>query len=337
MRSSPLLLCLLLTAMPAWGQDRLSPEGTWVAAEARRLVQSGESGDPGCFLQVSEGGRVVEESCSEIPFHWPSPSVSRTGRAIEIRSVGADAIRRLVLRPGAPSEIEVMVERGGEQEFYRLYRLDDASLPALRSLALVRDRLIGEWETEDKVPLQVRADGRYVFGGDTGRYRAEGGFRTAGGAWGALFLEPETGGPIRRYLLHGREERLGLAEVPRDVELLLPSQHAVEEEGEAPSAEEEVVIEGIAIPLPGGSAAEMPLPVLPPGVEEPMVRIWFERARPSSEVEEVHVEEEEPVEEEVPAIAQPIRPARSCGCGAGEAGVALGLAIPWLWLTSRRK
>lgn len=323
------LLVAWLFAMPAWGQVGLSPEGTWVSAATRRLAQSGEGGDPGCFLQISEEGWVVEENCSEIPTRWPSVKVTTSPSAVEIRSEGSEEQRRLVLRAGAPAEMELMVERGGEREFFRLYRLDDRFLPALRSLALVRDRLLGAWETEDGVPFRLRADGSYVFGGDLGRFRAEGGFSTEGGAWGALFLEPEAGGPIRRYLLHGSGSRLGLAEVPRDMDLLLPSHLEAEDEEEVV---EEVVVEGVAIPLP--SRPSEPTAVFPPGAEEPTVGIWLVRSSPTPLDE---AQEEEPLaEEEVPAIAQPIRPARKCGCGTAEAGLGVGLLLPALWLARRR-
>ena len=70
------LLVAWLFAMPAWGQVGLSPEGTWVSAATRRLAQSGEGGDPGCFLQISEEGWVVEENCSEIPTRGPPVMVA---------------------------------------------------------------------------------------------------------------------------------------------------------------------------------------------------------------------------------------------------------------------
>lgn len=336
MRKTPLLVALLgLAAIPA-PAHALSPEGAWVSAEARRLLQEGRAGDPGCYLVVTEEGSAVEESCAEATFPWPSVSVTRSGSTIEIRSVDADLARRLVLRPGAPSELEVRIERGGESDFHRLYRLEDRYLPALETLRQVRDHLLGDWETEDGVELTLGGDGSYRFGGDVGRFRAEGGFLTEAGAWVALFFEPEGGGPVRRYLLHGRGERIGLAEVPRDVELLVaaPEAEAEPEEKEA----EEVVVEGIAIPLPTPSSAEHR--VLPPGVEEPAPRIWLQRPTPKDEEGKVAEREtSEPGEgdAELPAIAQPIRPVRSCGCAASEAGFFGAVLLPGLWLARRRR
>lgn len=324
-----LLASAVVAALPLGAQAALSPEGIWVTAEARRILQAGTTGDPGCTLIVAK--ERVEESCEATPFLWPSPRFGREGGIIEIRSDGLDANRRLILRPGAPSELEVRIEREGEREFYRLYRLEERHRAALETLVQVRDHLLGEWETEDGVALHFGADGSYRFGGDVGRFRAEGGFLTEAGAWIALFFEPEAG-PVRRYLVHGRGQRIGLAEVPRDVDLLLPAP-TIEEEAEDEEAEE-VVVEGIAIPLPGG--APLTGRILPRDVEEPAVGIWLERPAPPPMEENPEELEEEEGDEETPAIAQPIRPARKCGCGSAEGGALGGILFGVLWLFRRR-
>lgn len=349
-----LLALPLLFATPAFARAPVSLEGTWVSAEARRLLQSGQSGDPGCYLKVSAEGSVVE-SCADGVRRWPRVSESVTATAAELRSEGADGVRRAVVRAGAPAEMELRIEAGDSVEFRRLYRLDPRHSRELGDLVLVRDRLLGEWTTEDGVSLRFGGDGTYVFGGDAGRYRLKGGFLTPGGAQGVLYLQPESGGPTRRYLLHGRGHRLGLAEIPLDVELLLPDKarqdefargsegsiDAAVEEGEEPQREpgtEVVVVEGVRIPLPE-EEDEPVLAVLPPGVEEPEPRIWLDRAIPPAEEiakdeGEVHGDEEG---EEPPPIAQPIRPARRCGCQAAEATAGLILVGPWLGGRSRRR
>jgi len=372
----------VLFATSASAGALLSLEGIWVSAEARRLVQAGGSGDPGCFLEVSAEGSVLE-NCAEGIHRWPRVTESVTPGAAELRSESPDGVRHAVVRAGAPAEMELRIEQGGTVEYRRLYRLDPRHLPALRNLVLVRDRLLGDWTTEDGVPLRFDADGTYVFGGDAGRYRLRGGLSTPGGAWGVLFFEPKHGGPTRRYLLHGRGHRLGLAEIPLDVELVLPepgseasregeegarsavgTEEPAQEEvraeaavgerprdgreagaavGERPYEEREaeaVVVEGVRIPLPE-EEDEPEVAVLPAGVEEPEPRIWFDRARPLA-AEAASGNGEDPGEkegeaEEPPPIARPIRPARKCGCQAGEAAAGLVLVGPWLVGRERRR
>lgn len=322
---------MVVSAGTASAQVGLSPEGVWVTAEARRLLGEGRTGDPGCHLVVAEGGTAVEEDCAEGRLRWPAVSVVRNVGAVEIRSEGADAVRRLVLRPGAPSELEVHVERDGERSFHRLYRLEPRHRPALDTLVLVRDRLLGSWETGDGVEVVFDGQGRYRFGGDVGRFRVEAGFVTELGAWAALHFEPEAGGPVRRYLVHGEGERLGLAEVPRDVDLLVAPP--------APDSEPEVgdvvvVVEGVSIPVPGTAPAAGR--VLPPHLEEPAPGIWLRRPVARDHVAaEAEPEEIEPPAEP-PPIAQPIRPARSCGCAASEAG-AFALILPAFWFARGRR
>lgn len=336
-----LVLSLLLVATPAAARAPLSLEGVWVSAETRRWVQSGQTGDPGCFLEVSEGPQV-EENCAEGIYRWPRVSQTTTAASVELVWEGVDGPRRAVVRAGTPSEMELRIDRDGELEYRRFYRLDARHLRGLRNLALARDRLVGEWTTEDGVSLSFRPDGTYAFGGDVGRYRVAGGFTTAGGAFGALFLEPEQGGPVRRYLLHGEGARLGLAEVPRDMDLLLLPEAEEDEAEEVEPAEEggagAVVLDGVEIPLP--SEEEGPTSVLPPGAEEPAPRIWFDRRSETATAErapEDEISEEESAPEEPPPIARPIKPARKCGCQAAEAGAGLGLLVPWLVWRARRR
>jgi len=113
--------------------------------------------------------------------------------------------------------------------------------------------------------------------------------------------------------------------------------------GERPYEEREaeaVVVEGVRIPLPE-EEDEPEVAVLPAGVEEPEPRIWFDRARPLA-AEAASGNGEDPGEkegeaEEPPPIARPIRPARKCGCQAGEAAAGLVLVGPWLVGRERRR
>lgn len=335
-----LVLLFVLLASPVAARASLSLEGVWVSAETRRWLQSDQTGDPGCFVEVSAEGPQVEENCAEGIYRVPRVTQTASGSAVELVWEGVDGTRRAVVRAGTPSEMELRIDRDGQLEYRRLYRLDARHLRGLRNLALARDRLVGEWTTEDGVSLAFRPDGTYAFGGDVGRYRVAGGFTTAGGAFGALVLEPERGGPTRRYLLHGQGARLGLAEVPRDVDLVLPTEEPAEVEARGEGGAEAVVLDGVEIPLPS-EEGERPIAVLPPGVEEPTPRIWFDRkSEPAVEQRSPEAEptEEASAVEEPPPIARPIKPARKCGCQAAEAGAGLGLLVPWLvWRARRRR
>jgi hypothetical protein len=230
--------------------------------------------------------------------------------------------------------------------------------------------LVGQWKTDDGGALVFGPDGTFSFQGEQGRFQVEAGFETAAGAWGALTLQPQEG-QVRQYLLHGAGWRVGLAEVPRDLELRLPSDvpAAVEEEpaparglhgtglglrpvdvpGEEPregaeaaeaveavEAEESVEVDGVAIPFPPRGPSHWA--VVAPWEEEPQVTLWLTRQAPEQMAakERAEAEVDGEVAEEPPPIAQPIVPARrrACGCGAGEAGLLALVAVP-LWRRKR--
>lgn len=346
------LIVTLLFASSAGARVPVPMVGTWVSAEARQALEAGEQRALGCILTIDERPLEVREACDGVERAWPKVRFSSLGQAgLQIRSEdpedAAGVVRTIVSRAGAPDELEVRVEvPGGAREFRRLYRLDAGRLAALETAQIVQGRLVGQWKTDDGGALAFGPDGTFSFQGEQGRFQVEAGFETAAGAWGALTLQPQEG-QVRQYLLHGAGWRVGLAEVPRDLELRLPSDvPAPVEVAEAVEEAESVEVDGVAIPLPPRAPSHWA--VVAPWEEEPQVTLWLtrqapeqmaaaERAEAKAEATgEPGAEVDGEVAEEPPPIAQPIVPARrrACGCGAGEAGLLALVAVP-LWRRKR--
>lgn len=366
------LIFTLLFASSAGARVEVPVVGVWVSAEARQALEAGEQRALGCYLTIDERPLEVRETCDGVERAWPRVRLSAMGATgLQIRSPEpaeeGELVRTLISRPGAPDELEVRIQApGGAREFRRLYRLDERRLDALETVELVQRRLVGRWNADDGGALAFLPDGTYTFHGERGTFRVEAGFETEAGAWGALFLEPEDG-QRRRYLLHGAGWRIGLAEVPRDVELRLPSDVEPEDPAEevvegaaaddpwsdrgaegleadeptaAPhhEAPELVHVGGVAIPLPRRAPAKWA--VVGFREVEPEVTLWLTRQAEDAQAVEARDADglspegeailAEAEEEEPPPIAQPIVPAkrRVCGCGAAEGALALVLLVP---------
>lgn len=326
MRAFLILLASSL-ALEAQARVRVPMVGTWVSSEARQALDAKEQREIGCYLTVEEEPLRVVERCDGVERPWPRPRLESPGsNVLEIHSQEEGIRRRLVARAGAPTEIEVSAqEEGGEIELRRLYRLNPARIRSLENLAITQSRLVGTWRTDEGGAFTFSPDGTFSASGEAGRFRVDAGFESEGGAWGLLHLLPEGGVP-RRYLLHGAGVRIGLAEVPQDLDLHLPEEEGPPdpEEG-APDEEREVVIEGISIPLPAQKRASR---VVPAWEEEPAVGLWLSRSRKA----EAATVAEEPPDPEQPPISQPIlsNKRRICGCASSEGALSLAALLPLL-------
>lgn len=331
---SPFSVLALLLAVGPEGASNLA--GSWVPAELKGALESGAPREMPCFLVVeTEPSLQVAEDCAGERTGW-SGTVAEAPRAgtLEVKGIGASGETRLVIRAGAPNELErISVTPEGERQVQRLYRVPPLLEERLRGWSEAERVLVGSWRTDDGTEVSFAADGSYRLGREKGRFELEPGSPVEG-AWAELRLQPGEGEHERRYLVTGEGKRLGLA-IPPELPPAAPAGAGGAEAGGGA---------GIGSGFGGSGGAEVPEPVRPV-LDPASVTLWLNEVQPPPAAAAQPVPPPVPegqaeapaAKEEPPPIAQPIEPRRrGCGCSAGE-GVGLLALAPALGLAKRRR
>lgn len=206
------LLTLLAAIVPVVAAA--SPlDGVWVPSTLKQALESGQPGEMPCWIRI-EGGEPpsIVEDCQGERASWSdvAQAMQRTG-TLEVEGRIAEGGRRLVLRAGAPNELErvVLAPEGGVREVQRLYRLPEGTEERLANWSAAQRLLVHPFRTADGARVEFRSDGTYRFAEETGRYEMES-WPLVEGAVGLLTLT-STEGRQRLHWVVASGERVGLS------------------------------------------------------------------------------------------------------------------------------
>lgn len=206
------LLTLLAALVPVVAAA--SPlDGVWVPSTLKQALESGQPGEMPCWIRI-EGGEPpsIVEDCQGERASWSdvAQAMQRTG-TLEVEGRIAEGGRRLVLRAGAPNELErvVLGPEGGVREVQRLYRLPEGTEERLANWSAAQRLLVHPFRTADGAKVEFRSDGTYRFAEETGRYEMES-WPLVEGAVGLLTLT-STEGRQRLHWVVSSGERVGLS------------------------------------------------------------------------------------------------------------------------------